>query len=91
MKPKSNEQMTLQEIEQIIINKISYYCKIDNSRIDPVAPLEHIALDSIIVMTIVEELKHELAVDLPTFIFYENETLRDSAKMIIELMESSGK
>jgi acyl carrier protein len=91
MKPKSNEQMTLQEIEQIIINKISCYCKIDKSQIDPVAPLEHIALDSIIVMTIVEELKHELAVDLPTFIFYENETLRDSATMIIELMESSRK
>lgn len=83
--------MTLQEIEQIIINKISYYCKIDKDRIDPVAPLEHIALDSILVMTIVEELKHELAVDLPTFIFYENETLRDSATMIIELMESSRK
>jgi acyl carrier protein len=91
MKPKSNEQMTLQEIEQIIINKISYYCKIDKAQIDPVAPLEHIALDSILVMTIVEELKHELAVDLPTFIFYENETLRDSATMIIELMESSRK
>lgn len=83
--------MTLQEIEQIIINKISYYCKIDKDLIDPVAPLEHIALDSILVMTIVEELKHELAVDLPTFIFYENETLRDSATMIIELMESSRK
>lgn len=91
MNQNPNEQIGLHALEQTIINKISFYCKIEVNQIDPLAPMETIALDSILVMTIVEELKEELKIDLPSFIFYENETIRDSAKMIIELMESSRK
>lgn len=91
MNQNPNERIGLKELEQTIINKISLYCKIEINQIDPLVPMESIALDSILVMTIVEELKEELKVDIPSFIFYENETIRDSAKMIIELMESSRK
>ena len=79
----------LQEIEQNIIRKISSYCNIHGSSIDPLATMDQIALDSILAMTIVEELQNEYEVDLPTFLFYEHETLRDAAKFIIELMETA--
>jgi acyl carrier protein len=51
--------------------------------------MEQIALDSILAMTIIEELQHQYEVDLPTFLFYENETIHDSANAILELMENA--
>lgn len=88
MKRNTNGLPALHEVEQNIIHKISSYCNIEKATIDPMAPMDQIALDSILAMTIVEELQNEYEIDLPTFLFYEHETLRSSAKFIIELMET---
>ena len=80
---------SLTEVEQSILRRISSYCNLKMTDIDPSAPMENIALDSILAMTIVEELQNEFNVDLPTFLFYEHDTLRSAAKYIIELMETA--
>jgi acyl carrier protein len=89
MKRNINRLPALHEIEQNIIQKISSYCNIEIAAIDPMSPMDQIALDSILAMTIVEELQNEYEVDLPTFMFYEHETVRDVTKFIIGLIETS--
>lgn len=87
MKRNLNGLPALHDVEQNIIQKISSYCNISKDTIDPMAPMDQIALDSILAMTIVEELQNEYDIDLPTFLFYEHEKIRDSAKFIIGLLE----
>ena len=79
----NNETPQIHEIEQNLLIKISVYCNIELEKIDPLAPMHHIAIDSIISMTIVEELQSEYGIDLPTFLFYENETIRDSVNSML--------
>lgn len=87
---KNSEGMpSLTEVEQSILRRISSYCNLKMTDIDPAAPMENIALDSILAMTIVEELQDEFNVDLPTFLFYEHDTIRSTAKFIISLMQTS--
>ncbi len=76
------------DVEMNIIGKISFYCRIDASQINPLNSMDQIELDSILAMTIIEELQHEYKVDIPTFLFYEHETIRASAMVIIGLMET---
>ncbi len=89
MKRNINGLPALHEVEQNIIQKISSYCNIEIAAIDPMSPMDHIALDSILAMTIVEELQNEYEIDLPTFLFYEHESLRDVTRFIVGLMETS--
>lgn len=89
MKRNINGLPALHEVEQNIIQKISSYCNIEIAVIDPMSPMDQIALDSILAMTIVEELQNEYEVDLPTFLFYEHESLRDVTRFIVGLMETS--
>jgi acyl carrier protein len=89
MNKHQNSKNNLQEVEQNIIQKIAFYCNLDITQINPLVPMEQIALDSILAMTIIEELQHQYEVDLPTFLFYENETIHDSANAILELMENA--
>ena len=86
---KTQRIPSLAEVEGAILQRIAYYCNLELSNIDPSAPMENIAMDSILTMTIVEELQNEFNVDLPSFLFYEHETLRSSANYIIELMETA--
>jgi acyl carrier protein len=89
MKRNLNGRPALHEVEQNIIRKISSYCKIEIGAIDPLAPMDQIALDSILAITIIEELQHEYEVDLPNYLFYEHETIRSSAKYILGLIETA--
>lgn len=89
MKRDINGLPALHEVEKNIIQKISSYCNVEIANIDPMSTMDQIALDSILAMTIVEELQNEYEVDLPTFLFYEHETLRDVTKFITRLIETS--
>ena len=87
MKHASENKTTIQEVESSIVKRISTYCLLPIEDIDVQAPLGNIDLDSILAMTIIEELQHEYKVDLPTFLFFKYDTIRDCAKVIVSYIE----
>jgi acyl carrier protein len=71
------------DVERSIIEKISMYCMMSADDIDTEAPIGNLDLDSILAMTIIEELQHEFNVDLPTFLFFKYETIRDCSDAVV--------
>lgn len=91
MKHQLEKKPTLQDVESSVVKRISTYCMIPVEEIDVLAPIGNIDLDSILAMTIIEELQQEYVVDLPTFLFFKYETIRACAKAIVSCIEIDDK
>lgn len=78
-----NSQLPSQEsIEAAIIDKIKVYCDIDGIPVDALTPFENMALDSILAMTVIQELKAELQIGIRSTLFYEHANIREAAKAL---------
>jgi acyl carrier protein len=91
MKHPSENKPTFQDVESSIKKRISTHCMIPVEKLDVLAPLGNIDLDSILAMTIIEELQQEYEVDLPIFLFFKYETIRECAKAIVSCIETDDK
>ena len=78
-----NSQTPSQEsIEEAIIEKLRAYTDIDGIALDALTAFENMALDSILVMTIIQELKAEYQIGIRSTLFYEHANIREAAKAL---------
>jgi len=78
-----NRQPPSQEsIESAIIDRIRTYCNLDGIPVDAQTPFENLALDSILVMTIIQELRAEFGISIRSTLFYEHANISEAVKAL---------
>lgn len=83
MKQTKGNIPTPENVEYSIVQRISMYSMMSTDEIDTSAPIGNLDLDSILAMTIIEELQQEYDVDLPTFLFFKYETIKACADAVV--------
>jgi acyl carrier protein len=79
-----NSQTPSQEsIESAIIEKLRDYCEVDGVALDALTPFENMTLDSILAVTIIQELKAEYQIGIRSTLFYEHANIREAAKALL--------
>jgi len=71
-----------ESIEEAIIEKLRAYTDSDGIALDALTAFENMALDSILAMTIIQELKAEYQIGIRSTLFYEHANIREAAKSL---------
>ena len=75
---------TRDEIESWLVARIAREAKVSETSVTPDVPFARLGLDSIVIVTLVDDLEMEVGASLDPTIFWEYPTIRELANWLVE-------